>query len=144
MGNTQSISIKLNYEDIQYLLQHPSGYLLINTLPNHEQSCLIPRTVNIHEEETIINACIKTRLSDVKIVIYGKNCNDDKIYHKYQQLKSLGFTHVYMYIGGLFEWLLLQDIYGEKEFPTTSKELNILKYKPIKTLNNVHLLEYSG
>ena len=36
---------------------------------------------------------------------------------------------------------MLQDIYGEKEFPTTKKELDILKYKPNKVLN-VQLLEY--
>jgi hypothetical protein len=36
---------------------------------------------------------------------------------------------------------MLQDIYGENEFPTTKKELDILKYKPNKVLN-VPLLEY--
>jgi hypothetical protein len=36
---------------------------------------------------------------------------------------------------------MLQDIYGDAEFPTTIKELDILKYKPKKTLN-VQLLEY--
>ena len=56
----------------------------------------------------------------IKIIIYGKNCNDEKIYIKYQQLISLGFYNVFIYVGGLFEWLLLQDIYGSDEFPTTS------------------------
>ena len=41
----------------------------------------------------------------------------------------------------MFEWLLLQDIYGEKDFPTTKPEMDILKYKPNKGLN-VPLLEY--
>ena len=41
----------------------------------------------------------------------------------------------------MFEWLMLQDIYGEKEFPTTKRELDILKYKPHKVLN-IQLLEY--
>jgi hypothetical protein len=41
----------------------------------------------------------------------------------------------------MFEWLLLQDIFGEKEFPTTKKELDVLKYKPNKSLN-VALLKY--
>ena len=31
----------------------------------------------------------------------------------------------------MFEWLLLQDIYGDDEFPTTTKELDILKYKGV-------------
>ena len=80
-------------------------------------------------------------MKDIKIVIYGKNSNDEKLYNKYNQLISLGFYNVYVYPGGLFEWLMLQDIYGEKEFPTTKKELDILKYKPNKVLN-VSLLEY--
>ena len=55
--------------------------------------------------------------------------NDEKMYKKYEQLVALGFTNVYVYVGGMFEWLLLQDIYGSELFPTTSEELDILKYK---------------
>ena len=141
MGNSQSSSIKINYEDVQYIIKNPEGHLLINTLPPTEQNCLIINTMNINNEETIINNCIKRGLKDIKIIIYGKNSNDEKIYSKYSQLTSLGFYNVYIYIGGLFEWLMLQDIYGEKDFPTTKKELDILKYKPNKVLN-VPLLEY--
>jgi hypothetical protein len=36
---------------------------------------------------------------------------------------------------------MLQDIYGDKEFPTTKKEIDILKYKPNKVLN-IPLLNY--
>ena len=78
----------------------------------------------------------------MRIIIYGKNCNDEKIYKKYQQLLSLGFYNVFVYPGGLFEWLLLQDIYGTEEFPTTSKQLDVLKYKPSPMLN-IMLLENS-
>jgi enhancing lycopene biosynthesis protein 2 len=46
-----------------------------------------------------------------------------------------------VYTGGLFEWLLLQDIYGTQEFLTTKKELDLLKFKPNKILN-ISLLEY--
>ena len=52
---------------------------------------------------------------------------------KYEQLISLGLKNVYVYGGGLFEWLLLQDIYGDESFPTTSKDLDILKYRPIRS-----------
>lgn len=140
MGNKISTT-KINYEDIQYLLKNPEGHLLINTLSESEQECLILNTINISNEENIINSCIKNGRKDIKIIIYGKNCNDEKIYNKYNQLTSLGFYNVYVYVGGLFEWLMLQDIYGEKEFQTTKKELDILKYKPNKVLN-VALLEY--
>ncbi len=141
MGNKISTSIKINYEDIQYILKNPEGHLLINTLSETEQECLILNTINIKNEESIINGCIKNGRKDIKIIIYGKNCNDEKIFNKYNQLSSLGFYNVYIYVGGMFEWLLLQDIYGEKEFLTTKKELDILKYKPYKVLN-VKLLEY--
>jgi len=141
MGNSQSSSIKINYEDVQFIIKNPEGHLLINTLSNAEQHCLIVNTININNEENIINSCIKKGAKGIKIIIYGKNCNDEKLYNKYNQLTSLGFHNVYVYTGGLFEWLMLQDIYGEKEFPTTKKELDILKYKPNKVLN-VPLLEY--
>ena len=42
---------------------------------------------------------------------------------------ELGFKNIYVYIGGIFEWLLLQDIYGDEQFPTTIKIIDILKYK---------------
>jgi len=51
----------------------------------------------------------------------------------------LGFTNVYVYPGGIFEWLLLQDIYGENEFPTTKIEIDILKFKPTPVINNLLL-----
>ena len=140
MGNTNSMN-KINFEDIQYSLNNSDNYLIINTLTENEQDCLLPNTITPEKEIAIINNLIKNGNKDVKIIIYGKNCNDDKIYKKYDQLIKLGFRNVYVYIGGLFEWLMLQDIYGEKEFPTSKKELDILRYKPQKKLN-IQLLEY--
>lgn len=140
MGNSQSIQ-KINYEDIQHVIKDTEVHILINTLPENNQDCLIPNTTNINQEEILINKFIKTGNKQIKIIIYGSNSNDEKIYVKYNQLTSLGFYNVFVYTGGLFEWLMLQDIYGEKEFPTTKKELDILKYKPNKVFG-VHLLEY--
>ena len=140
MGNSQSIQ-KINYEDMQYVIRNSEANTLINTLTECEQGCLLPNTVNIHKESELINTFIRTNHKGVKIIIYGRNCNDETVYEKYKQLVSLGFYNVYIYTGGLFEWLMLQDIYGATEFPTTKKELDILKYKPRQTLN-VKLLEY--
>ena len=140
MGNAQSIQ-KINYEDVQHVIKNTEIYILINTLSESEQDCLIPHTININNEEIIINKFIKIGNKQVKIIIYGRNCNDEKIYEKYNQLSSLGFYNIYIYTGGLFEWLMLQDIYGIDEFQTTKQELDILKYKPHKVLN-VQLLEY--
>ena len=140
MGNSQTIQ-KINYEDIQYAIKNSEKYLLINTLVESEQNCLIPNTININKEIEMINNFIKMGNKQVKIIIYGRNCNDEKIYSKYNQLNSLGFYNLYVYTGGLFEWLMLQDIYGNTEFPTTKKELDILRFKPPKFLN-IQMLEY--
>jgi 23S rRNA pseudoU1915 N3-methylase RlmH len=141
MGNAQSSAQKINYEDIQYVLKNSESHVLINTLNENEQTCLIPNTIHINQEEEIINRLIKNGNKNVKIIIYGKNCNDEKLYKKYSQLISLGFHSVYIYTGGMFEWLLLQDIYSSSEFPTTKKELDLLLFKPPKVLT-ICLLEY--
>jgi 23S rRNA pseudoU1915 N3-methylase RlmH len=140
MGNSYSMN-KVNFEDIQFILYNKNNYILINTLEEARQNCLIPNTVTSEKETDLINHLIQTGKKDINIIIYGKNCNDEKIYKKYNQLYSLGFYNVFVYTGGLFEWLMLQDIYGEKEFPTTKKELDILRFKPPNKLN-VKLLEY--
>ena len=132
MGGQQSIN-KINYEDVQYAIKN--NYLIINSLPVNEQDVLISTTVHASKEEELMNALIKSSLKDKNIVVHGKNANDDKVLIKYQQLISLGFINIYIYCGGLFEWVLLQDIYGEEEFPTTKKELDIIKYKPSKVFN---------
>jgi len=140
MGNSQSIQ-KINYEDVQYIIKNPDGVVLINVLGVGEQDCLIPSTISINKEIELINECIKSHHKNIKIVIYGRNCNDEKMYEKYSQLSSLGFYNIYIYAGGIFEWLMLQDIYGKSEFPTTKNELDILKFKPRKLLN-IKMLEY--
>ena len=139
MGNTQSMK-KINYEDMQTIIKNPEIYLIINTLPLTEQTCLIINTISPNEEETIINKLLKEN-KQIRIIIYGKNCNDDTVNKKYQQLYSLGFYNIFVYLGGMFEWLLLQDIYGKDLFPTTCKELDLLKYKSSQILN-IALLEY--
>jgi hypothetical protein len=140
MGQSQSIQ-KINFQDIQYILKNKDDHILINTLNENRQDCLIIGTIGINKEVDIINNCIKNGNKKIKIVIYGLNSNDENIYIKYNQLISLGFYNVYIYTGGMFEWLLLQDIYGTSEFPTTKKELDILKYKSNKIFG-IHMLEY--
>ena len=139
MGNTQSIK-KINYEDMQTIIKNPEIYLIINTLLPGEQQCLIVNTTLANNEEIIINKFMKENKS-IRIIIYGNNCNDENVNKKYQQLLSLGFYNICIYFGGMFEWLLLQDIYGNDLFPTTKKELDLLKYKSIQSLN-IGLLEY--
>lgn len=139
MGNTQSMK-KINYEDMQNVIKTPEIYLIINTLSPSEQQCLIINTILANDEEIIINRFIKENKS-IRIIIYGRNCNDETINRKYQQLYSLGFYNIFVYLGGMFEWLMLQDIYGKDLFPTTKKELDLLKYKSKQSIN-IGLLEY--
>jgi len=128
MGGIQSTK-KVNYEDIQNILKsRSSDVLLLNSLDLEEQKCLIPNTLEAYREEEKINSIIKNLYT--KIIIYGKNTSDKNIEKKYLKLIEIGFINVYIYPGGLFEWLCLQDIYGNEDFPTTSDELDILKYKP--------------
>jgi len=138
MGNTQSMK-KINFEDMQTIIKNPELYLLINTLSISEQNCLIVNTTLAEEEEIIINKFMKQN-KNIRIIIYGKNCNDEMIQRRFQQLLSLGFYNIFVYPGGMFEWLMLQDIYGKELFPTTKKELDFLKYKPNSILN-ISLIE---
>jgi hypothetical protein len=91
---------------------------------------LIYGTIPANEEENLINEYLDNyELSNRQIILYGRNATDSSVDKKYYQLISLGCKRVFIYRGGLFEWLLLQDIYGFSAFPTTKKILDILKYK---------------
>ena len=132
MGNINSINSnnsikKFNFEDMQSSI-HNNDNIIINTLSDDNQNCLIEGTITPQQEVHMLNEFLNNSKSKL-IVIYGKNNNDEKIFYKYKQLTDLGFTNVYIYAGGMFEWLLLQEIYGEENFLTTTKELDILKYK---------------
>jgi hypothetical protein len=146
MGSNHS-KYKINYEDVQYACNYNSNsnekkYVIINTMDKNWQSCLIHNTVSIQNEEEAINGILNNKRAggnDITVIVYGLNSNDETIYSKYEQLVKLGIKNVFTYTGGMFEWLLLQDIYGKELFPTTSRELDILKYKPRKQLNVLYI-----
>jgi rhodanese-related sulfurtransferase len=140
MGQKHSYIKKVNFEDIKEIVKNSNKYILINTLKIDDQTCLISGSIDVNKEESVINNCLKQK-KNVKIILYGKNSNEVSLFKKYEQLVNLGFTNVYLYPGGLFEWLCLQDIYGYDEFPTTTKELDILKFKPDSGFENLLLLE---
>ena len=129
MGNTLMKGHYVNFEDMQFSINEQNKQLtntyqarkilIINTLDSYHQDCLISGTVAIDTEVEIINAHLKN-YKDIKVIIYGMNSCDYTCLKKYEQLVKLGFYNVYIYGGGLFEWLLLQDIYGTELFPTTN------------------------
>lgn len=133
MGNQVSLVPKVSYEDIQMVVYRnthiPHTTLLINTLPASLQHCLIKTTVDIRYEEQIVNT-MNHKNRDIMIIVYGKNSNDITILHKYEQLVKLGFTNVHIYTGGIFEWMLLYEIYGKDLFKITRYEIDILRYRP--------------
>jgi hypothetical protein len=132
MGN--AISNKyINFEDMQLAIAN-KDYIIINTLAENKQPCLICGTLDMKNEEEILNTHLKSNKS-IKIIVYGMNSQDTSVNKKYEQLISLGFYNVFIYNGGLFEWLLLQDIYGKELFLTTSQERDILKYKGLQQFN---------
>ncbi len=131
MGNQQIH--KVSFQDVQYA--QLNNMVIINTLNTNDQSILIYKTVNVSNEIKEVEMAIKHKTN---IIIYGKNSNDESIYLKYNQIIKLGGL-AYVYVGGLFEWLLLQDIYGHDEFKTTSSTLDLLKYKPNNNLNVKYL-----
>jgi hypothetical protein len=122
------------FEDVQYCLCN-RDYIIINTLPLNDQDCLITNTINGNNEEKILNEMLyDTNIPDKKIIVYGKNLHDETTIKKINQLKSYGIKDIFVYKGGMFEWLLLQDIYGNTNFPTTTTVLDILKYRPDKKI----------
>lgn len=129
MGNGQS-PMKINYVDMQNAIANKnSDVMIINTLKDDEQQCLISHTcLASYETKKINDLLTQSSSSHVNIFIYGKHNDDSSILDKYMQLKKLGFRNVYIYTGGLFEWLLLQDIYGHELFPTTSKCTDFLRF----------------
>ena len=127
MGNINS-NTKVNFEYVQNCINYPNSHIIINVLETDLQHCLITTTIHAKDEEYIINQCMKND-KNKEIIVYGRNCCDEKIIRKHKQLTNYGFKNIKIYFGGLFEWLCLQDIYGKEHFKTTSDELDILKYK---------------
>ena len=139
MGNSISLTRNINFEDMQFSINEKKT-LIINTLDAHQQSCLIAGTLDIDREIELLNAQLKKN-KDVQVIIYGMNATDKTCVKKYEQLMKLGFWNVYIYVGGLFEWLLLQDVYGADLFPTTAVKVDLLKYKGRRQLD-IKLLEH--
>ena len=113
MGVSASTSL-VNYESVKQ-----TNVVLIHIM-EESQRLLIAGSLNAQMETERVNDLMSNHEYETKIIVYGKNNHDyDSLLSKQKQLKSLGFKNVYIYLGGMFEWLLLQDVYGVKEFPTT-------------------------
>ena len=112
MGQTSS-NPKCSFQELQ---KKKGEFVLINTLPLNKQHYLIKGTLSAHEESQRMNEYLYKN-KKVDIIIYGVDAQDPSISKKFIQLKSLGFENVSVYMGGIFEWALLQEVYGSN-FPT--------------------------
>ena len=124
--------LRANFEDVQSAQETA---LLISVFTTDEQSILIAGTIRINDEVAAVEDALKRK---IPIIVYGKNVDDLAAIAKCSQLQSLG-SKQYLYAGGLFEWLLLQDIYGNELFPTTNITVDILRYKPKSLLMKRYL-----
>lgn len=122
----------IGFEDIKNIIINIDKYVLINTLSSDNQELLILNTLSINEEESIINDIISNyKVPDKPVIIYGKNCCDLSVNNKFDQLIDLGLKEVYIYYGGLFEWLLLNELYGNDEFPVNNpNNIDLLNFRP--------------
>lgn len=127
MGNSFG-STPPNCVDFEYVLKKYATTTLITTIPCSHGKHRIRHTLDPMEEVDVINNYISSS-ENTEIIVYGKNCADASVFKKYEQLSSLGFTNLKLYCGGLFEWILLQDVYGDDEFQTNFVVDDILKYK---------------
>ena len=124
MGNSASAQITANFEDIQ-----TGNAILIHTM--EDETLLIERTLTIAKETDKINGLLQSHNYDTPIIVYGKNVDDYEILlKKHGQLVKLGFRNVWFYPGGLFEWILLRDVFGPQQFPTTAAVKDLIKYRP--------------
>ena len=127
MGNIKSTCL-VSYEKVQQARLTRS--ILIHTMAETEKT-LIQGSLTAEMELRSINELMSKNEFDTSIIVYGRNDHDyDSLMTKQKQLKSLGFRNVFIYLGGMFEWLLLQDVFGANLFPTTVAKVDLLRFAP--------------
>lgn len=141
MGQSAQSKIrKIGFDDVKHSSKDRS--ILLIATKSLDNGCRIVNTIDASVEEQRVNDCLGKRDKPC-VVVYGKNCTDEQVEAKAAQLVGLGFPNVYVYLGGMLEWLLLQDIYGADEFPTTSAERDMLRFKaaPILALKRIEYID---
>jgi hypothetical protein len=130
-----SHSFIINFEDVQNRLRD-TKWTVISILSEKDQQCLIDTTLSIDAEIKTMEQWVQQgKAAEHAIIIYGRNTDDwPALEKKRAKLRWLGFLDVFIYAGGLFEWLLLQDIYGRELFPTQGHVLDLLAYRPASRL----------
>jgi hypothetical protein len=128
MGNSSPRFNLIGFDDMIEFISDRS-VVLITTMSDSMGPHRIVGTLSPTDEIDEINRCIANCTHNRRIVIYGENSSDESGFRKSEQLRGMGFTDIYVYGGGLFEWILLQDIYGADTFKTNQPIDDILRYK---------------
>lgn len=135
----------IGFDDILFAHKHKQRYIFINTMSSDMQNALIPNTIPCGEEVNVINDIIdEYNTNKYTIIVYGKNSCDETTHKKYHQLRQLGFSDIHIYPGGMFEYMLLNDMYGEISFPISGstgkgvpeQSVDILKYRSTPSVLN--------
>ena len=114
------------YYEVKDRMKH--DIVLLNTMKTERQDCLIKGTVKAIFEEDYMNKLLKTN-KNKEIILYGLHHTDLSVIKKYNQLKKLGFKNVHIYFGGMYEWLLLQEVFGTINFEIDGSLKDIVEYK---------------
>ena len=88
--------------------------LLFNGLKKQYHSCVIPGTIPYSDMRKVIKNMSVEHIPVVYCANYSCNAS-----HKFAEKKLGHLETVYIYSGGVFEWLLLQKKYGKKKYPTS-------------------------
>jgi len=133
----------IGFDDILVALKDKTRYIFISTMPVDMQNALIPNTIPCSDEATTINRIMdEFNTAKYTLIVYGKNACDTDPSKKYEQLWNLGFSDIHIFPGGMFEYILLNDMYGEKLFPISGSNgtgspvvtVDIMTYRPIKNI----------
>ncbi len=132
-GKTGGAVRWIGHLDLCALLNQEEGtYCLINTLPEHRQDCVIAHTLPCAEEEATLNRWLSRWEVHRPIVIYGQHAGDATIYRKYNQCVAVGFEQVFVYLGGMMEWMLLRSVSEQSahEYRIRGETVSFLRFSP--------------
>jgi hypothetical protein len=125
---------RVGFDDVLGAIAAPKTHIIISTLPEDKQDVLFPNTLSYRTEEDAVNDLVAAGNTTIPILIYGRDATDASPDKKYAQLRSLGFTDVHIYAGGMFEYLLLRDVYGAAKFPLEGagvRKADPISYQPV-------------
>lgn len=151
-GSSHDYPQSASFDDVLKAQKHPHQYLLLasthlslyigqTVVSSAEESLFLDRYREAVEEDTSFLSFFGGRTEEEgkekkdttpkkRVILYGKNARDASPNEKKKELIRRGMspTDIYVYRGGLSEWILLQDIYGEDKFTTSQKVHDLLEF----------------